>query len=244
MTQPEIYPEINLYSDGGAEPNPGKGGFGTILSYKGQQKEFSQGFVLTTNNRMELMGVIHGLRQLKKRSIVHVFSDSAYVVNGISEGWAARWKSNGWYRNKTEKATNADLWELLLDLIASQETVTFNWIKGHNGHPENERCDELAMLALKGDILLPDEGYQASLSPTPGSPGRETNSKFAPILNEGDPCRKCNTAVVKQFPKKKAPKPGQTYYFAYYLYCPGCKTIYHLEEAKREIVRNQEDLFG
>ena len=86
-------PEINLYSDGGAEPNPGMGGFGVILEYKGIKKEFSQGFVLTTNNRMELMGVIHGLDKLKTKSIVNVFTDSQYVVNGIEKGWAQKWKS-------------------------------------------------------------------------------------------------------------------------------------------------------
>src|SRR5688572_23592342 len=98
MTWNEL-PEIDLYSDGGAEPNPGKGGFGVILSYKGNKKEFSQGYALTTNNRMELMAVIYGLERLKTKSIVKVFSDSQYVINGIEKGWAQKWKSKNWYRN-------------------------------------------------------------------------------------------------------------------------------------------------
>jgi ribonuclease HI len=130
-------PEINLYSDGGAEPNPGKGGFGVIMSYKGIKREFSQGYKLTTNNRMELMGVIYGLEMLKTKSKVNVFTDSRYVIDGIQKGWAERWRSKHWYRTKTEKAVNHDLWDELLTLISAQQKVTFNWIKGHAGRIEN-----------------------------------------------------------------------------------------------------------
>jgi ribonuclease HI len=152
-------PEIILYSDGGAEPNPGKGGFGIIMVYKGIKKEFSQGYVLTTNNRMELMGVIYGLERLKTKSIVKVFTDSQYVINGIENGWAQKWKSKNWFRNKNDKAINFDLWDRLLQLISTQEKVTFNWVKGHDGHPENERCDELAMSALNSNNLT---GFELS----------------------------------------------------------------------------------
>lgn len=162
MTWFEI-PEIDLYSDGGAEPNPGKGGFGVIMSYKGTKKEFSQGFRLTTNNRMELMGVIHGLERLKTKSIVNVYSDSRYVIDGITKGWAKKWRSNSWYRTKKEKAINYDLWERLLSVIEKQEAVRFNWIKGHFGHPENERCDQLANIALNGESLIEDIGYEENL---------------------------------------------------------------------------------
>ncbi len=222
-------PEIELYSDGGAEPNPGKGGFGVIMSYKGSKKEFSQGYMLTTNNRMELMGVIYGLEKLKTKSIVNVFSDSRYVVDGITLGWAEKWKTQNWYRTKTEKALNYDLWERLLILISNQEKVKFNWIKGHFGHPENERCDELASEALNGENLLEDIGYD----PIPET----TNAK---IKNEGDLCRKCNTPVILKKPEKKKLKPNQTYYFEYYLLCPNqsCKTMYMVEEAKRIVDNN------
>src|SRR6478736_3551787 len=98
----EDIPEIDLYSDGGAEPNPGKGGFGVIMSYKSNIREFSEGYELTTNNRMELMGVICGLERLKTKSLVNVFTDSQYVVHGIEKGWAERWKSKNWFRTRTE----------------------------------------------------------------------------------------------------------------------------------------------
>jgi ribonuclease HI len=223
-------PEINLYSDGGAEPNPGKGGFGVIMSYKGFKKEFCQGYKLTTNNRMELMGVIYGLEKLKTKSIVNVFSDSRYVIDGITKGWAKKWKENDWYRTNTEKATNFDLWERLLLLIEQQQEVKFNWVKGHFGHPENERCDELASLALSKENLLSDDIYELNVEI-----GVERLSRKINI--EGDECRKCNTPVITQIPKKRNLKAGQEYYFDYYLLCPHCKTIYMVEEAKRFINR-------
>ena len=141
--------KIHLYADGACSGNPGPGGFGAILEHEQHRKELSGGFIRTTNNRMELMGVIAGLSSLKEHCQVTVVSDSQYVVNGISKGWAANWKKNGWMRNKKEKAMNADLWAKLLDLCA-QHTVVFTWIKGHAGHAQNERCDEMAVLAIGG----------------------------------------------------------------------------------------------
>lgn len=239
-------PQINLYSDGGAEPNPGKGGFGVIMSYKGNSKEFSQGYVLTTNNRMELMGVIYGLERLKTKSIVNVYTDSQYVINGIEKGWAQKWKSKNWFRNKSEKAVNADLWEKLLLLISTHEEVTFNWVKGHAGHTENERCDELALLALRGENLLHDVGYTPSnlLKENDQDFGEVQRIKGGKVEREGDPCRKCRTEVVKKATKKKIVKPGQTYYFEYYLLCPSCKTMYMVEEAKRELGNEAGNLFS
>lgn len=241
----EQIPEIDLYSDGGAEPNPGKGGFGVIMSYKGAKKEFSQGYRLTTNNRMELMGVIYGLERLKTKSIVNVYCDSRYVIDGIAKGWAKKWKSNNWYRTKTEKAVNHDLWDRLLVLISTQQEVKFNWIRGHFGHPENERCDELAMIALNSEQLIDDAVYEENLfndtgyeinefisnpSDISSFQNRKANSK---VKGDGDPCRKCGTAVIFEPSKKKNLKPGQTYYFEYYFQCPKCKTIYFVEEGKR-----------
>jgi ribonuclease HI len=238
-------PEISLYSDGGAEPNPGKGGFGVIMSYKGIIREFSQGYELTTNNRMELLGVIYGLERLKTKSIVSVFTDSRYVIDGIEKGWAERWRSNNWYRTKTDKAVNFDLWDRLLTLISAQQKVTFNWIKGHAGHLENERCDELALAALEGDELLVDTAYKSNQKE-----GAEkevgvfikNSFKIIKVNAEGDPCRKCGIGVVKKQTKKKMAKPGQTYYYEYTLICPGCKTMYLVEEAKREIVDKDNNL--
>lgn len=151
-------PTVEIYSDGGATPNPGKGGFGVILKHKNHEKEFYQGFKLTTNNRMELMGVIIGLEQLKKRSKVTVYTDSKLVVDGINLGWAENWKKNSWTRNSTEPALNSDLWAKLLDLL-EKHIVRFIWIKGHSGHPENERCDQLVKKAIQSNNLSVDEGY-------------------------------------------------------------------------------------
>lgn len=238
-------PEVNIYSDGGAEPNPGKGGFGVIMSYKGIKKEFSQGYVLTTNNRMELMGVIYGLEKLKTKSIVNIISDSQYVINGIEKGWAQKWRSNNWYRNKNDKAINYDLWERLLHIIATHEKVTFNWVKGHAGHVENERCDQLVLLALKGDNLLIDAGYEPNLQEDEHKDifAANKSSHHIKIKEEGDLCRKCNTKVIRRQTVKKDLKPGQSYYYEYYLFCPNCRTVYMVEDAKRIIKSNDSNLF-
>lgn len=240
-------PEIMLYSNGGAEPNRGKGGFGVILSYKGIKREFSQGYELTTNNRMELMGVIYGLEELKTKSVVTVFSDSRYVIDGIEKGWAEKWKSKNWYRTRTEKAVNSDLWERLLHLISIQQKVKFNWVKGHSGHPENERCDELALTALRSENLLIDEGYQPNQSPS----DEKNNGNYilnsinkSKVTREGDACRKYGASLVKKPTKKKIPKPEQTYYYKYLLHCPGCKTTYLFEDAKTEITNQDNSLFA
>ncbi|NNC84048.1 MAG: ribonuclease HI [Flavobacteriales bacterium] len=154
----ESLPFIELFTDGGAEPNPGIGGFGFILCQRGHCKEFAQGFEMTTNNRMELMAVIYGLAQIKRRTRVQVYSDSKYVIDGIEKGWAKNWRSKGWMRNSKEKALNADLWARLLELVDHHE-VRFQWVKGHNGHMQNERCDALATWAIKNSELRVDEGY-------------------------------------------------------------------------------------
>jgi ribonuclease HI len=239
-------PEVKLYSDGGAEPNPGKGGFGVIMSYKGVKREFSQGYELTTNNRMELMGVIYGLERLKTKSSVNVFTDSRYVIDGIEKGWAERWRSKNWYRTRTEKAINFDLWDKLLTLISAHQNVKFSWIKGHAGHIENERCDELALAALSGDNLQTDTGYQPTqLQSTELNEGDyiQPGIRKIKVTTEGDACKKCGTRVVKKPTKKKITKPGQSYYYEYFLLCPSCKTMYLSEEAKRDITNQDNSLF-
>jgi ribonuclease HI len=230
-------PDISLYSDGGAEPNPGIGGFGVILSYKGKEKEFYQGYKLTTNNRMELMGVIYGLEQLKTKSNVQVFTDSQYVVNGINKGWAEKWKQNNWIRKKSGKALNSDLWDRLLTLT-SEHNCVFNWVKGHAGHIQNERCDVLANQGIYSADLLDDHGYEPPVeneeSPAFVTERQHSNTKTT-VEKEGDRCRKCDAQVIKRTPKKKTLRPNQTYYFEYYLFCPSCQTMYMVEDAKREI---------
>jgi ribonuclease HI len=151
--------KVTIYTDGACLGNPGPGGYGVVLLYDGHRKEISGGFRLTTNNRMEMMAVIVGLRALKERCSVTVYSDSEYIVNSISKGWAERWRANGWKRNKKDKAINADLWEQLLDLIDNHD-VKMVWVRGHSGVKENERCDELSVAAALQKDLPVDEGYE------------------------------------------------------------------------------------
>jgi ribonuclease HI len=151
--------QVMIYTDGGCSPNPGAGGYGVILVYGSHRRELSGGYRRTTNNRMELLAAIRGLEALKEPCDVRLFSDSQYVVNGIQKGWARRWRSNGWRRNKTELAENCDLWEQLLTLC-EKHSVQFEWIRGHNGHRENERCDKLAGDAARQNGLPCDRQYE------------------------------------------------------------------------------------
>jgi ribonuclease HI len=134
---------VVIYTDGGCIDNPGPGGYGTVLLSGKKRKELSGGFRSTTNNRMELTACIEGLKALKTPCTVKLFSDSQYVVNGITKGWARRWKQKGWMRKADQPAENADLWAQLLDLCDTHK-VEFNWVRGHAGNRENERCDQLA----------------------------------------------------------------------------------------------------
>lgn len=135
---------VELFTDGACSGNPGPGGWGVVLRCNGVEKELSGGEKSTTNNRMELSAVIYGLEALKRKCRVKIYSDSAYVVNGITKGWAQSWKNNGWKKADKKPALNVDLWERLLELL-SQHEYEFEWVKGHAGHPENERCDKLAV---------------------------------------------------------------------------------------------------
>ncbi len=152
-------PEVELYSDWWAVPNPWRWGYWVILSYKWIKKEFSKGYKKSTNNRMELTWVIVWLSKLKQKSRVQVYTDSQYTINWIKKWWAEKWRSNNWYRTKNKKALNSDLWEKLL-LLLDKHDVSFNWVKWHNGHKENERCDELATLALNNKNLIEDEWFE------------------------------------------------------------------------------------
>lgn len=136
--------QVEIFTDGACSGNPGPGGWGTILRYGKHEKELSGGEANTTNNRMELSAVIAGLEALNEPCKVTLYSDSKYFVDAIEQGWAEKWKANGWMRNKKDKALNPDLWEKILGLIKVHE-VTLVWVKGHAGHPENERCDKLAV---------------------------------------------------------------------------------------------------
>lgn len=150
---------VVIYTDGSCLGNPGPGGYGVLLNFHGHLKELSGGFRLTTNNRMELLAVIEGLAALKEPCEVTLFSDSEYVVRAMEAGWPQGWKAKGWRRKGNKKAVNPDLWERLLQLCEAHR-VEFRWVRGHSGHPQNERCDALAVAAASGDELAIDEEYE------------------------------------------------------------------------------------
>ena len=136
--------KIEIFTDGACSGNPGPGGYGTILRFNDITKELYGGDPKTTNNRMEMMAVIKGLQALKEPCEVTLYSDSQYVINAVTKGWAVGWKKRGWVKADKKPALNSDLWEIILQLLDIHK-VEFIWIKGHAGHPENERCDHLAV---------------------------------------------------------------------------------------------------
>lgn len=135
---------VEIFTDGACSGNPGKGGWGAVLRYQGKEKELCGGAADTTNNRMELTAVIEALSALKEPCDVTLTTDSKYVVDAVQKGWVYSWKKNGWRKADKKPALNVDLWEQLLPLLEKHK-VNFVWVKGHNGHPENERCDTLAV---------------------------------------------------------------------------------------------------
>lgn len=146
---------IEIFTDGAAKGNPGNGGYGIILRFQGKEKELSQGYRLTTNNRMELLAVIVALENLKSNNYsVVIYSDSKYVVDSVMKNWLQSWEKKGFKGKK-----NIDLWKRYLK-VAKDFNIRFEWIKGHNNHPENERCDTLAVLAAGSPNLLIDEGFE------------------------------------------------------------------------------------
>lgn len=153
--------KVEIYTDGSCKFNPGPGGWGAVLVYGGREKEISGGEPETTNNRMELTAVIEALRALKEPCLVHLCSDSKYVIDGLEKGWAESWRKNNWKRADRSKALNPDLWEELLDLVGKHE-LEYEWVKGHAGHPYNERCDAMAQreadkFKTDAPVCAPDE---------------------------------------------------------------------------------------
>ena len=151
--------KLLVYTDGGATPNPGPGGYGVVIRNKEKRKELSGGFRLTTNNRMEILACIKGLESLTEKSNVVLFSDSQYVVNAIEKGWAKNWRAKNWKAPKGELRRNHDLWKKLLSADEKHD-VEFRWVKGHAGNMDNERCDQLASQMAKRKKLPIDEGYE------------------------------------------------------------------------------------
>ncbi len=154
--------EVNLYTDGACSGNPGKGGYGAILTFNGHEKVMSEGFLLTTNNRMELLAAIVGLEALKEPCKVTLYSDSKYLVDAIKNGWVYAWKNKGWKKSDGKKALNPDLWERMLTQLRVHQ-VELIWLKGHAGHEYNERCDSLAVAAYNSSVLQHDEVYEKTV---------------------------------------------------------------------------------
>ncbi|HIU87729.1 MAG TPA: ribonuclease HI [Candidatus Avilachnospira avistercoris] len=156
---------VSIFTDGAARGNPdGPGGYGAILQYvdgKGvlHEKELSQGYLQTTNNRMELMAAIAGLEALNRPCLVDLYSDSKYLVDAFNQNWIEKWVQNDWKRGRSGPVKNVDLWKRLLRAMETHR-VNFIWVKGHDGHPENERCDKLAVRAATGQDLIEDEGLE------------------------------------------------------------------------------------
>ena len=146
---------VKIYTDGACSGNPGKGGYGAILEYNGTTKELSGGFLSTTNNRMEILAAVVALETLKEPCNVVLTSDSKYLVDSVNQGWIEKWKNNNWYRTKSEKAKNVDLFKRLVAQL-ERHNVEFVWVKGHAGHPQNERCDQLATSAINSDRVMED----------------------------------------------------------------------------------------
>lgn len=156
-------PTVTIYTDGSSRGNPGPGGYGAVLMFvdgtgRMHMRELSQGYRLTTNNRMELMGVIAALERLEKPCVVELYSDSAYVINPFVKHWIEDWQRRGWKKSSKEPVKNVDLWERLLAAMEGHE-IHWHWLKGHNGTKYNERCDQLATGAADSDQLIEDNGY-------------------------------------------------------------------------------------
>lgn len=157
--------QVTAWTDGACSGNPGPGGYGVVLRWNGHRKELARGYRRTTNNRMEILAVIAAIESLTEPCRVTIHSDSQYVVNAIRQGWARKWRSNGWMRNKKEEAVNPDLWERLLRLLdGAGHQVDLLWLRGHSGDEENERADQLAVAALRGSDLAIDEPYERGRS--------------------------------------------------------------------------------
>ncbi len=149
---------VTIYSDGACLGNPGPGGYGTVMLFGESQKELHQGYLKTTNNRMELLGAIIGLELLSRPCIVDLWSDSTYVVHAMTKGWLQGWQKRGWKTSAKQPVKNKDLWLRMIEAVGDHE-IRWHWVKGHSGDPMNERCDELAVAAANRPGLLVDEGF-------------------------------------------------------------------------------------
>lgn len=155
--------KVEIYTDGACTGNPGKGGFGAVLIYNGNEKQISKGFRKTTNNRMELLAAVTALDTLKEPCIVDLYSDSKYLIDAINKGWLTSWVKNGWKKADKKRVLNIDLWKEII-LLTERHSVNFIWVKGHAGNKYNEICDTLAVDAYTNKAENIDENYEKEMS--------------------------------------------------------------------------------
>lgn len=231
--------QVTIFTDGGVDHNLGVGGYGIVLRYGDTMKEMSQGFQCSTSNRMELLAAVVGLESLKESCDVRLYSDSRYVVDPVVNGTLFRWREKRW-RKRQGKVKNVDLWERFAQAYVRHQ-VECVWVKGHSGIADNERCDELASLAIVSSDLQVDQGF---IDSTPQKGNSPADSKLQTVAaakrgpkpkKAGDPCRHCATPLVRRKTKKSNPK--STYYFPWHLHCQSCNRFYHVESAK--VYRNK-----
>jgi len=171
MSEPKKRKHVTIYTDGACLGNPGPGGYGIVMMFMKHRREIARGYRKTTNNRMEVLAAIVGLEVLEEPCRVTLVSDSQYLVNAISKGWAKKWQANGWKRNKKERALNPDLWERLLAVCEGHD-VEFKWVRGHAGNKENECCDRLATHAAETSATEIDSEYESQASSPSRAPGQ------------------------------------------------------------------------
>jgi ribonuclease HI len=223
-------PEINLYCNAYSENKIGKSAYGVILYHNEHNKEISEVYHNTTTNRIDLLGIISGLRHLKKKSKVFVYTNSMYIIDPFNKGWINNWVKNNWVSNKKSIA-NVDLWQQLLELTGSHE-VTFSYCRDG----DILKCLNIAKMALKNNDILIDDFFEKSDDKEHIESSKTLQEQVTlKIKKEGDLCRKCNTPVIKKIPTHKKIKKNQSYYFEYYMLCPNCKMMYMVEEAKKLI---------
>lgn len=263
MTHPPAE-SYTIYTDGASTGNPGPGGWAALIRAGKITRELSGGYRETTNNRMELMAAIMALESLPAGVKVLLYSDSSYLVQGITEGWAEKWRAKGWRQTKNRPTANADLWKRLLSAVEARQ-VQWEWVRGHAGHPGNEKADRLAQRAAAQKNLPPDPGYENTFEADSAQPGLFDPSSAASTADEvldllagppavspasrpggsaldaggkmtrpGQPCRKCGTPLEKRIPSRKM-SSKQTHYYEWYLVCPSCGTMYLVDSARRSV---------
>lgn len=228
--EPPELPEVSLYCNGYSESKIGKSAYGVILIHNEHEKKTSEVYRLTTTNRIDLLGIISGLQKLKKKSRVFVYTNSMYIVNPFNKNWIKNWVENNWVSNK-KNIVNVNLWKQLLELTQFHE-VTFLYSKDR----KMLECLSIAEIAFKNSNILIDEFYENPVNQEQiESVAVQKEQVNLKIKKDGDLCRKCNTPVIQKTPSRKKIKKNQSYYFEYYMFCPNCKTMYMVEEARKTI---------